>query len=690
MDKPDGYLIGRRFRVEKLLGEGGFGAVYKVADLTADPAGTVTRALKTLRADRVDQTLAARFLREAKALAGVSRHPGVAQVYDSGQDDEAGLYYVQDLVSGTNLFDRLLKGPLDLDEGFQRAIEFLDALAHVHSHGLVHRDIKPENLMLPGDGGAVILIDFGLAKELEDQGHLTKTGYIMGTPEYMALEQIEGMPYTIQTDLYQAALVIYPLLTGGERCFPPARNFAEVIAQRMIGPKLTAIRGREWYAGVAGRVEVLLACLKENPEERPESAAVVRDALVAAREEVAERPVEARAVSAPMRKPSGRLAVAQSTVVQKVSGSTIAAQQTVAGQTDRRSGRVASPHGSERVPATNRSGAVFATLGVGTLVVIAALITRPRTGPVVTPSVQADLVSPTPRMSIAPTPIDDDATLAREVRVALSKAKLDLEWLNEFASVQNLAVRKSPEAVATALRSELVRTGALPPLERFLTRGQAYFSDMAISQEEKWATRSALADVTLIEYFCQLHSIPWERICPAGSAVSCVSGVDEPARPWLLDLRAARTWGRHRENRDFGFFPGRSITDRWVFPASKLSEKMLLWYRLRRWRTSVVLDVSIANRLRRILAYNPSDNHNRVLPAFLAEWFVEGTTKTNWMYTPDPGEPLDNGYLACWVPAGLYGSPLTVTIRMVELPLGSATRSDPILYARCVSLVPRN
>lgn len=387
----DGLIAGR-YRVVAELGAGGFGAVYRVEDLRAPGA---PKALKTLKPNESVENLATRFHEEARTLASL-RHPGLPRVYEFGEDEAAGLFYVLELIEGETLLARVESEKMDRDERFARAVEFFDTLDHVHRGGILHRDIKPENLMVPADGGHLRLIDFGIAKDLAADAVHTATGQILGTPQYLTPEQLNGRPYTTKSDLYQAGLVAYWLLTNGTYCFPTGVSLAQIMAQRMMGPRLDAIERLDWYERARVNLRPALSCLASNPDDRPGSAGIVRDALKQSREILSESP-EAR---------SGRVVIGSGARAPHVSRRSqplrAAAQQTVAASLSIDTPRVASPWSGSR-----------AGLAAG-LVMILLLSARAARAP--------DPVGPSPSVAVAvpPTPSCDRARAS--LLAALSSA----------------------------------------------------------------------------------------------------------------------------------------------------------------------------------------------------------------------------------------------------------------------------
>ncbi|MFG2255375.1 protein kinase domain-containing protein [Streptomyces mirabilis] len=205
--------LGQRYELVEQLGQGGMGTVHRAVDHRLRR----TVAVKTLSAELVRQPqFLARFQREAHAAAALN-HPGVATVYDVGEDAVDGFavpYLVMEYVEGRTLAQVLGDGPLPTEQAVDAAGQVLEALRHSHGHGIVHRDIKPANVMFTRAGIAKVL-DFGIAKALSEMAtRLTGTGVAVGTPAYLAPEQIEGRDTDHRTDLYAVGCLLYELLTG--------------------------------------------------------------------------------------------------------------------------------------------------------------------------------------------------------------------------------------------------------------------------------------------------------------------------------------------------------------------------------------------------------------------------------------------------------------------------------------------
>jgi serine/threonine protein kinase len=207
MDELIGKAFGPYVVVER-IGEGGMAVVYKGYQESLNRYV----AIKVLRGELAsDQQFIARFRREALAAAKMN-HPNILHVYDAGV--AYGVYYiVMDYAQGGTLKDLILRGPMDPERAASIIAQVADALDYAHREGLIHRDVKPTNILLTIDGRPV-LTDFGIAKALYETTQLTRTGTSIGTPDYMAPEQIQGQPVDGRTDLYALGIVLYEMLSG--------------------------------------------------------------------------------------------------------------------------------------------------------------------------------------------------------------------------------------------------------------------------------------------------------------------------------------------------------------------------------------------------------------------------------------------------------------------------------------------
>lgn len=212
-----GVVLAERFEIADLLGEGGMGVVYSAVDRTtgARVAIKVIQASSTRQLDALH-----RFIREAKTGATVA-HPAIVRALHVDVSDDGMLFQVQELVEGVTL-QRCSGGgrAWEARDAARVASVLFGALAAAHAQGIVHRDVKPANIMLTATPPGLKLLDFGIAKLYEnalesESGGSTRTGAILGTPAFMAPEQIEGMrEATAAADVYAAGLVLFVLLSG--------------------------------------------------------------------------------------------------------------------------------------------------------------------------------------------------------------------------------------------------------------------------------------------------------------------------------------------------------------------------------------------------------------------------------------------------------------------------------------------
>jgi serine/threonine-protein kinase len=236
-DRADRVVAGK-YRLVRLIGAGGMGTVHE-----AIHTWTGRRvAVKQLRvAYAADGAAARRFLREARSASRLA-HPGVVEILDLGRDPVTGaLYMVQELLAGSTLRRRLAeRGALPIAEVARIAAPAIAALAAAHAAGVVHRDIKPDNLFLarePGGGEITKLIDFGLSKQLCDGAGLaiTRRGRQLGTPFYMAPEQLRGDPGPDdRVDVWSIGVVLFEAIAGA-RPFP-GPSLHELVAQVLHAP----------------------------------------------------------------------------------------------------------------------------------------------------------------------------------------------------------------------------------------------------------------------------------------------------------------------------------------------------------------------------------------------------------------------------------------------------------------------
>ena len=215
-----------RYQVRRPLGRGGMGAVYLAQDTTLDRPV----ALKVSRFDRGDGDAGERFLREARAAAGL-QHEGLCRVLDYGVEGGT-LFLTMEYIDGEPLSARLADDtPQDARWSAELVRRVAEAVESAHGRGIVHRDLKPANIMLGADGRPRV-VDFGVARR-DGDSTLTQAGVAVGTPAYMSPEQIQGDPVTPATDVYSLGVILYQLLTG--RLPSAGKNLAQLTYQIVHG-----------------------------------------------------------------------------------------------------------------------------------------------------------------------------------------------------------------------------------------------------------------------------------------------------------------------------------------------------------------------------------------------------------------------------------------------------------------------
>jgi serine/threonine protein kinase/tetratricopeptide (TPR) repeat protein len=263
-----------RYTIERKLGEGGMGIVYAARDDRLER----TIALKTLSSFASDETAKQRLWREARAAASVN-HPNICQIYEIGEDG-GQLFIAMELLDGEALSERLRRGPMSASEAVPIGLGVLAALAALHTRGIVHRDLKPSNVFLTVHG--VKLLDFGLARPEPDGSlgpatGLTRTGIVMGTPRYMAPEQVTGEAVDARSDLFAAGAILFEMLAG--RPAFGGRTVLDVLhATRYEQPP--ALTGSPEVAAVD---RVIRRAMAKRPAERPASAEAMAEELRAIR-----------------------------------------------------------------------------------------------------------------------------------------------------------------------------------------------------------------------------------------------------------------------------------------------------------------------------------------------------------------------------------------------------------------------
>jgi serine/threonine-protein kinase len=270
-----GDVVASRFRLEELIGEGGMGRVWRANQLNLGRQ----IALKVLIPGALDRIGVDRFVREAKVAASL-RHPGVVEIYDTGEDE--GLVYIaMQLLHGDSLRGRMVEGvPEELSAATDIAAQIADVLVAAHAISLVHRDLKPENVFIE-DPLRVRIVDFGLAfiEGGSDLGRITRDGLVVGTPAYLAPEQAQGLHVGTAADVYSFGCVLYELVTG----LPPFRGSQMNVLTQHLYVAPVSVRERAPTAGIPPDLDdLVMQMMSKRPEDRP-TASALRDRLASIR-----------------------------------------------------------------------------------------------------------------------------------------------------------------------------------------------------------------------------------------------------------------------------------------------------------------------------------------------------------------------------------------------------------------------
>lgn len=266
--KKDPFLdkvIKGKYKVIKLLGVGGMAVVYLGEQVGL---GRMV-ALKVMNSEfSRDQDFVKRFRHEARMAATIN-HPNVVMTYDFDQTEDGSLFIAMEYVEGRDLRDVIRDGFMDIGQALRLGVQIGDAIGAVHKVGVISRDVKPENIRVVKGRDEVKLMDFGIAKATDTGAstRLTKAGTIMGTPAYMAPEQIEGAEVTARTDIYAYGIVLYEMLSGNVP-FKASNSMAVLMKHLKDVPIPVKQLRDEIPAGVA---KVVMQALEKDPQKRPRS-----------------------------------------------------------------------------------------------------------------------------------------------------------------------------------------------------------------------------------------------------------------------------------------------------------------------------------------------------------------------------------------------------------------------------------
>jgi serine/threonine-protein kinase len=257
------------YKVEAVLGSGGMGVVYKARQLALDRQVAVKMLLAGPFAS--PQELG-RFHRETAALADL-QHPNIVQVYDAG-DVDGRPYFAMELIEGGSLSQTLVGTPQSTQRAATLLLTLAQAIDAAHHSGIVHRDLKPANILLAADGTPKIT-DFGLARRLNEEPILTRSGAALGTPSYMSPEQARGNTDSVgpAADVYALGAILYELLTGR----PPFRGATDLETVQQVTAQEPVPPSRLNHSVPRDLETICLKCLRKEPGQRYSSAAALAE-----------------------------------------------------------------------------------------------------------------------------------------------------------------------------------------------------------------------------------------------------------------------------------------------------------------------------------------------------------------------------------------------------------------------------
>jgi len=262
-----GTIVGKRYRIEGIIGIGGMGAVFRAKHLALGK----TFALKILhRIYTRDADIVARFKREAQA-ATQTGHPNIIDIVDIGTTDDEDVYFVMELLEGRTLGEVVgTEGRLAVRRAVHVSRQICRAVAAAHEVGIIHRDLKSDNVILTSRGkdpDFVKVLDFGICKTGGSDSAQTSPGVVMGSPDYMAPEQGAGLEATVASDIYAVGCMVYEMLAG--RLPFKGRNAIDVLMQKGAREADPVTRYRPEVP--AALAEVLARCLMRSSQDRPPS-----------------------------------------------------------------------------------------------------------------------------------------------------------------------------------------------------------------------------------------------------------------------------------------------------------------------------------------------------------------------------------------------------------------------------------
>lgn len=250
-----------RYQLDRKLGSGGMGAVYRAYDSVLKKNVAVKLLLPSL-----NQNMAVRFQQEAKTAAKLD-HPNIIRVLDFGQTDKGECYLIMEYLKGQTLEDMVKSnGPLEVDSALPIFEQICMGMQHAHSHGVLHRDVKPSNIMVNPESMHATIVDFGVAKFLSEDMSVTGKGKPLGSPAYMSPEQAQGQGVDIRSDIYSMGCLMYMTLVGE----PPLYGSTSLeTIKKQIEEPAPLLNDQPREGKFSDQLEIIVEkALEKNPDDR--------------------------------------------------------------------------------------------------------------------------------------------------------------------------------------------------------------------------------------------------------------------------------------------------------------------------------------------------------------------------------------------------------------------------------------
>jgi serine/threonine protein kinase len=452
-----GQVLADRYRILDLIGKGGMGKVY-LAEHVALGKKVAVKVLNPAYTNRPDQVK--RFLREARAASTIG-HENVIDITDFGAMPNGQVFFAMEHLQGEDLGKVLKKGVMPWGRARRILLQICRALQAAHARGIIHRDMKPENVFLIHRNGIrdfVKVLDFGIAKFLEDNrdggtNPLTQVGALIGTPEYMAPEQIHGDPADLRMDIYAVGCIMYQVLTGN---LPFTDKTMYGVLSQQVNAKPVPPRELAPEAEIPVEVEaIILRAMEKDKNRRFQTMGELIEAIVAApRGTVDGRPTTTNLEVAAQ---AARLAAASAAAMPASANPITPDDSLLAGGLHRTTGSGLRPTSlSLRSMDAQTLTRLVIALGAAVLVLVIGLVCalsrgdgpqpHPQPEPVVIPPVEVKQVEPEAEAKVEPPPEASEAKKADEDASAADEATKSKEPVKKTAEPKKSSTKKSEPA----------------------------------------------------------------------------------------------------------------------------------------------------------------------------------------------------------------------------------------------------